>query len=255
MLMPTGDPNPQRRDTDKMTVEEFDALFDNYKPTYRPGLGVLVLFLASVFIAMLFGGFATQSARHAADKANKANEANCQVSRVARDALVDLVNRLTAPRTLAPGASANDVVAQDKQNQEASEYREAVLESLRGLPCESLGKTPVPTPIVIPAPPESIAGPEGEQGPSGLTGPPGPSGEDGAPGADGQDGATGPVGPQGDAGSKGAPGDPGPKGEKGEQGEQGPPGPEGPQGPQGEPAPTTTTTTTTTLLPIIGVRK
>lgn len=191
-----------------------------------PGFGLYVLLVVAVIVeAAGIVSIVNHDSKHSRRQA----QSLCAVSRSARSVLIDVVNRLTAPRTLGADATPEQQRFQADLNADAAAYRAGVFERMRTLDCDRLKSRSgaVPEPHPIPAPPPPAQGPPGlagERGPAGLTGPAGPEGPAGRDGRDGRDGAPGPRGPKGD------PGDPGP------------PGPPGPQGPPG-PTPTTTSTT------------
>lgn len=199
-------------------------------------------------------------------QSTRAIKAACKQQQADRVVIMDMLNLLTAPRTLADNASPEQVAFQDEQNQEAQVLRKQELTKLHSLNCDKFtASAPEPKPVrVAPLPATGATGLSGEQGPQGLTGPVGPVGDEGPqgiagpPGADGRnglngiDGRDGRDGATGETGATGAKGDKGDKGDVGETGPPGEPGPQGPPGPQGEPASTTTTeppTTTTTAPP------
>lgn len=181
--------------------------------------------LAYTVIALLAAAAATASiltVRSGRRTQLAVSSANCRVSEANRAALVDMLDRLTAPRKLGPGATAEQVAYQDRQNAEAMAYRNQVIDKLKALRCGQIASDGEAIPVDVPPPPVAppgAVGPAGEVGPAGLTGPPGIPGPEGSPG------------PPGTPGLRGEPGPPG------ERGEPGPTGPEGPQGPAGEPGP------------------
>lgn len=193
-------------------------------PGYPAYIALAILVVLSIFMAMRASSQANQ-------RLQDATEANCKVQAGNRTAIVDLINRLTAPRKLSDGATPEQVAFQEKQNKAAAEYRKEALAALTGLKCSELSKgNIVVLPLLNPPPPAAgLTGPSGETGPIGLTG---PIGERGADGKDGES-ITGPKGEKGDSVT-------GPKGEKGDKGDTGDPAP----------TTTTTTTTTTTLVPV-----
>lgn len=212
-------------------LQQADSDFEQLRPRPRPTYAAFMVLAIVTALALLAGGFATV-------QANKSAEVTCQVTRRTRAVMVDVVNRLTAPRVLPEGASPEQVEVQAAQNEAAEQYREDAFARLQDLPCKELGGLTTPEPQPIRVPPQFLGG----QGAPGLTGPPGPMGPDGP---------SGPGGPSGQDGRDGRDGLRGPHGDPGPQGPQGPPGPEGQRGPPGEkgdpgePAPTTTSTTST----------
>lgn len=177
-------------------------------------------------VAVMFGATALVMS-NVANQRGKGNQlaisvANCRVSEANRVVLVDILDRLTAPRKLGPGATAEQIAYQDRQNAEAMAYRNQVIDKLKALRCGTIARDGQAIPVEVPPPPVAppgAVGPAGEVGPAGLTGPPGIPGPEGSPG---------PPGTPGLRGEMGLPG---------ERGEPGPAGPEGPQGPAGEPGP------------------
>lgn len=207
--------------------------------TFRIGVILVVLTFIGL-VSGVWGGW----------QRSRAITASCEQQRADRSVLIDVLNLLTAPRTLSDGATEEQKKFQEQQNKEAKELRKKELAKLHSLNCgEFIASSPDPKPVPAPPlPPAGATGLSGERGPQGLTGPigpVGPPGEDGRDGRDGVDGRDGRDGAKGDTGETGATGPQGPQGEPGPPGPQGEPGPPGPQGPPGEPAPTTTTTTTT----------
>ena len=168
------------------------------------------------------------------------SEANCRTVAALRVVVLDNLNRLTAPRQLAPTARPEQVAFQEAQNADAARTRAESIERLRAVECGSFGDTSPKSIQVLPEPePPVVVGPAGDVGPAGLTGPIGAPGADGAIGADGADGAPGPIGSPGPDGASG------PIGSAGPLGAAGPPGPVGPPGP----TPITVPPPTTTLPP------
>lgn len=202
----------------------------------KPGM-VAYAALAILIVIALFGIIRVERINDYHSKQRAA--ANCRVQENVRERFVDLLNRLTAPRILGPGASPEQIAAQEKANEEGLKYRNKSLDELTALQCSKLRKDGPPIPVTVSVPPV----PTGVQGSSGDPGLPGIAGKDGINGKDGLDGQPGKDGANGRDGKDGATGPPGPTG---------PTGPPGPKGDPGEPAPTTTTTqppTTTTTEP------
>jgi hypothetical protein len=159
--------------------------------------------------------------------AKNAIEAGCRVSTATLRVLIAGINEEAAPRVLGPGASPEQVAAQEADNRKRLQKRAAKIEDLRALRCGTLTNDAVPEPVKVPDPPLP---------------PPEPVPEPGLPGGVGAQGPMGPMGPQGPKGDT-VVGPAGPKGEKGEKGDavEGPPGPQGPPGPPApvpEPSPT-----------------
>jgi len=209
----------------------------------RPGViayGALALFTALAIVGSII---AIQVAK---DRAKAAGEANCLTADASNRVLVEVIGELTAPRVLSPSATPEQVKAQDEANVKAAENRQAKLDKLQTVRCDTLGDSTSPEPIPVPAepPPAVVVGPDGEIGPTGLTGLVGPTGKPGTPGAAGAAGAAGAQGTAGVVGKDGEQGKPGRDGAGGTDGQDGAPGPAGPPGPQGAPAPTTTPPTT-----------
>ena len=204
-------------------------------PEVRRSVGIIAFCLLAVLSVLNTVGVLWVSITNR-DEARRAAEENCRVNGDGVALGVELLNRLTAPRILGPGATTEQIAIQESQNQEAADYRGERLAMVEALDCGSLRSGEVKS-VLLPAPeppPLGAIGATGEQGVSGLTGPAGPQGLPGAVGTPGTPGAIG---------SEGKQGGPGPIG---------PGGPQGPQGPQGPAAPTTTvppTTTTTTTVP------
>lgn len=161
------------------------------------------------------------------DSAVAAANANCQVAQPLQGVVVDLINTLTAPRTLAPGTDPKTVAVQAQRNSEAAAVRDKYFEQLRAVPCGSLASSSESVSIDAPAPPVTVVGPSGDVGPAGIAGSIGPPGPPGLMGADGRDGLTGPIGATGVAGPGGAIGPIGPVGPVGPVGPTGPTGPGG----------------------------
>ncbi len=227
---------------------------------HHPGMVAYLLLVVAVILALVAAGVAL--VRNQA-QATAGSKANCETVAALRSVTVDILNRLTAPRSLGPDAPPAQVMAQERQNADANDYRARELDRLRALRCGSFGDSrPEALPVAPVAPPPTIVGPTGASGPAGLNGPPGPPGVPGADGKngadgregaagragmDGRDGLTGPAGPTGPAGADGSGGIIGVPGPVGPPGLPGVPGPPGPPGPPGMDATTTTTTTTTTI--------
>lgn len=197
------------------------------KHSHHPGLvayGILVVALCLIAINLQV----IQSRNKLT--AQKAAAANCETASANRELAINLLNRLTAPRILGPGATLEQIRVQDGQNADAAKYRDEELARLKALSCSQLARGTV-MPVLIPPPalpPIGAIGASGEQGVIGLTGPIGPQGlpgTNGTNGTNGRDGATGPAGPAG------------------------PMGPAGPPAPTTIPPPTTVPPTTTTILP------
>lgn len=221
-----------------------------------PGLVAYVALAVAVAVAIAGSVVAVQTSRR---QAAAASEANCRTVDATTRGLVDVLGRLTAPRVLGPGATSEEVAAQDQANAAAAAYRAEQIARLQAVRCDELGDTTNPESIPVPdapSPPVVV----GERGSAGLTGPQGIPGRDGADGQSivgppGRDGAPGTVGGQGKDGDDGLTVI-GPQGVPGlsvvgPPGEPGAPGPPGPQGEPGEPAPTTTTPPTTAPPPTV----
>lgn len=221
------------------SIEEADKRFDKLKPKPIPTYSAIFVIALVTTIALLVSGLAIR-------RSSQAIEANCTVSQRSRELTVDMLNRLTAPRTLGPGATPEQLADQESQNKEAAEYRKDAIGRLRQLNCKDLSDLaiPEPKPIPVPAPRNTTSvgatgaqGPPGLTGPAGPAGPPGPPGEPGPPGVDGRDGRNGVDGRDGQDGQDGQDGAPGP---------QGPPGPQGEKGDKGDPGESSSTTSTST---------
>lgn len=204
---------------------------------HHPGMAAYLVLVVAVLLALIAAGIALVLNRDASVAGGKAN---CETVASLRSVTVDILNRLTAPRSLGPDADPAQVVAQDRQNADATAYRAKELDRLRALRCGSFGdSSPEAVPVTPEAPPPTVIGATGGTGAAGINGPPGPPGNDGV---DGKDGAS-IVGP------RGAPGEPGPQGGVGPQGDPGDSivGPQGPPGPKGDPGECFQCTTTTTI--------
>jgi hypothetical protein len=131
----------------------------------------------------------------------------CEADRSKTELSLAILNRLTAPRTLAPGSPPDAVARQEVLNEESRKFRDEQIAMLRSRDCEKLakGEYPAPAPVQIPPPPPLVIAPSGEQGPAGLTGAQGAQGVPGKDGASivGSPGERGPEGPQGPAGPPG----------------------------------------------------
>jgi hypothetical protein len=231
------------------------------QPIFRRSPGYVAFALLAVLTAALGAGVFVNARNQARQNAERA-VANCRVQSSTQEVLLDVLNRLTAPRVLGNGVTPAQVEHQDRLNAEAAAYRAARVADLEAIACAKLSSgEPEAVEVAAPPPPPSGApGITGERGPMGLTGPAGPAGipgEDGAPGPRGDSGPQGETGPSGPQGSPGEQGPPGPPGPQGETGPQGPPGEDsngsGSTTTTSTPSTTTTTTptTTTTLLPPI----
>lgn len=193
---------------------------------YHTHPSLLIGLLAIAILLSIAIGAAAVVQKSNRNQARTATEANCKVQAANRALAVNLLYRLTAPRSLPFGAMPESVAAQKTANAEALAYREEQLADLvPAVNCAALGNGSLRT-VPPPPPPDVVLvqGPSGEVGPAGLTGPQGLPGKDGVDGQPGPSGPEGLIGPTGPTGSTGVPG---------------PPGPEGPPGPK----PTTTTTT------------
>lgn len=153
----------------------------------------------------------------------------CEADRSKTDLALAMLNRLTAPRILAPGSSPEAVAHQEELNVESRRFRDEQIARLRSRDCEKLakGEYPAPAPVQVPDPPPLVTAPSGEQGPAGLTG------AQGAQGVPGERGPMGLAGPPGADGARGPQGPPGPVGQDGRPGILLPPRPE----PSPEPSP------------------
>ena len=165
----------------------------------------------------------------------------CEADRTRTEIELDILNRLTAPRILAPGSPDRAVADQEFKNEENRKFREEEEDKLRARKCSDIlaGKLPEPEPVLVP-PPEIVQAPSGERGSVGLTGAQGAQGPVGPPGSP----VPGPQGPPGPTGSTGPPGPRGP------EGEQGPPG--GLLVPQPEPSPSPPTVPIPSPSPTVG---
>lgn len=231
-----------------MTDDEIAQRAAFLRSARRPGLGAYTVLAVLIAVAIAVAAVATSQVR---SQGKRMSAANCLVEDRTRAALVDLLNRLTAPRILGEGATQAQIDEQTAQNAEAAAYRASALASLSALKCNQLAKDGTPVPLLQPAPalPPAVVGPTGASGPAGLTGPQGIQGIQGAQGPTGATGATGAQGPQGVQGPAGANGVNGTNGRDGTPGQPGPKGDQGPPGPQGPPGSDATTTTTTVPSP------
>lgn len=216
-------------------AERFDEHLDvAARRPYRPGIvGFTALGLFSVLAFLVSVLTGVQANNRTKALARETSAANCRTAGTVRAGLVDLLNRLTAPRVLGRDATPEQVAFQEVENAQAAAYRAERIAKLQALACGPLADDGKVVPLLVrmpPTPTPGVPGLSGERGAAGLTGPmgpPGPAGKDGRDGRDGKDGRDGEPGPQ---------------------------------GPPGEPSPTTTsttsssttttTTTTTTLVPV-----
>jgi collagen triple helix repeat protein len=132
----------------------------------------------------------------------------CEADLSKTQLLLAILNRLTAPRILAPGSPLEAVARQEVSNEESRRFRDEQIAKLRSRDCEKLakGEYPTPLPVQVPPPPPLVTSPSGEQGPVGLTGAQGAQGvpgKDGRPGTDGVDGRDGAPGKDGEPGKDG----------------------------------------------------
>jgi hypothetical protein len=201
----------------------------------RPPPGWVPFVALAVFVVLSVGG-SVWAIRTGRSQTLAYATVNCETTNVNRSALLNLVNRQTAPRTLGSAATDEQRAMQDEANAEAAKFRDELVNELRASRCgvtEADGE-PQAVDVPTPSPPPTIVGPDGSSGPAGVTGPPGPPGEPGKPGES-------IVGPQGEPGLDGAPGLDG-------ESVVGPPGPAGPPGPEA----TTTTTAPPPPVPVCG---
>jgi hypothetical protein len=214
---------------------------------YRPGMLAYTALALLVALALVF---AARTASSTSAQGRRMSAANCTVANNTREGLVDLLNRLTAPRILGPGATPTQIAEQDAQNAEADKYRTAALGNLSALKCNKLASDGVPVPLLLPTPPvpDTVAGPAGDRGATGLTGPQGIQGVQGSQGVQGIQGDQGIQGATGATGATGPAGSNGINGSSGHTGDTGPTGPSGPPGPQGPPGSDATTTTIPTVV-------
>lgn len=199
-----------------------DALRSALRPVWV-GIGLVALLGAATILLR------SNDQRKAHDEQRRVSATNCLVNESTRQAVIALLQRITVPNSLAPGASPDLEAYVVLANARNAEFREEVIGRLRALDCEDVagGNVLRLEPIVVDTPP-----------PVPLPAP--GSAEPGAPGP------PGPPGPQGVPGVKGDPGLPGARGPGGPPGFEGPPGPQGPPGfpgtiflpPEPEPTPT-----------------
>lgn len=194
-------------------------------PTWKQ-VGVASLLIGAFVVLLLLGALYVNAQSAAKErvrierKFERLIADGCEADRTRTEIELDILNRLTAPRILAPGSPDRAVMDQEFKNEENRRFREREENKLRARKCSDIlaGKLPEPEPVLVP-PPEIVQAPSGERGAVGLTG---------------AQGAQGPVGPPGSP-VPGPQGPPGPPGPRGPQGEQGPPG--GLLAPRPEPTP------------------